>query len=402
MTASAAELDILELQRTAGNTAVNRAMEQGQRPTVPVQRMEDDGRKSPGHPPDLSGLTLSSRAYEPPTLSAQAYEPPTLSSRAYEPPTLSAQAYQPPTLSAQTYEPPTLSSQAYQPPSRSDSRTPSESPDRGKSRDTRKPGNSGARVAKKLSDVLPESEWWKLFMDPNDHETAQKKHPDDPGSYYDNDQSPGFRAGMVNAYHKTLETPESTLDSETYADLHATVTSNLGKRPEKTGNNGQPTKFPLRAEAMSEDTDKLHVGDRKLLADFKNFSFQKPNKNLGRPVSVLGIPTAKKQNNTEISTNYNLADWSKLVDQIFQDYYSEISAAESDEAKLEVIAKTITKLQITHPFQDGNRRLNVHVILPKLLLENNFKPAISPDVRHIFQGGASHKKQVEVLQQSQI
>jgi hypothetical protein len=179
------------------------------------------------------------------------------------------------------------------------------------------------------------------------------------------------------------------------------VTSKLGKKPEKTGRGGQPTKFPLRADTMSEDTDKLHVGDRKLLVTFAK-SFDNPNKDLGRAVSVLGIPTAKRQNNTEISTNYNIKDWSTLVDQIFQDYYSEISTTETDEAKLEVIAKTITKLQITHPFQDGNRRLNVHVVLPKLLLENNFKPAISPDVRHIFQGGASHKKQVEVLQQSQI
>jgi hypothetical protein len=183
VTASAAELEILELQRTAGNAAVNRAMEQ--RPTVPVQRMEDNERKSPGYPPDLSGLTLSSRAYEPPTLSAR----------------------------------------AYQPPPRSGSRAPSESRDRGNPRAPRRPGNSGVRVAKKLSDVLPESEWWKLFMDPNDHATAQKKHPEDPGSYYDNDQSPGFRAGMVAAYQQILEKPENTLDSETYSDLHTTVTS---------------------------------------------------------------------------------------------------------------------------------------------------------------------------------
>jgi hypothetical protein len=106
--------------------------------------------------------------------------------------------------------------------------------------------------------------------------------------------------------------------------------------------------------------------------------------------------------NTEISTAYHISQWSKLVDQIFADYYGEISSAQDDDTRLEVIAKTITKLQITHPFQDGNRRLNVHVILPKLLLENNFKPAISPDVRHIFQGGASHRQQVEVLRQSQI
>jgi prophage maintenance system killer protein len=360
VTASAAELEILELQRTAGNAAVNRAMRQ--RPTAPVQRMEDNEGKSPGYPPDLSGLTLSSRTYEPPTLSARAHES----------------------------------------PRRSDSRTPSDSRDRDDPGASRKPGNSGVRVAKKLSDVLPESEWWKLFMDPNDHQNAQKKHPEDPGSYYDNDRSPGFRAGMVAAYHQTLENPENTLDSESYSDLHTTVTSNLGKKPEKTGRGGQPTIFPLRADAMSEDTNELHVGDRKLLADFAHFSFAKPNKDLGRAVSVLGVPTAKKQNNTEISTNYNIADWSTLVDQIFQDYYSEISTAETEETRLEIIAKTITKLQITHPFQDGNRRLNVHVILPKLLLENNIRPVISPDVRHIFQGGASHKKQVEILRQSQI
>ncbi|MGV9316080.1 hypothetical protein ACWDR0_28415 [Streptomyces sp. NPDC003691] len=261
-------------------------------------------------------------------------------------------------------------------------------------------GSSSGPVTRKLSDILPESDWWRLFLDPVHHEEAQQKHPDDPGSYYDNDQSPGFRVGMLKAYKEALENPGFVLNSHTYESLHTKAVESLKKPPQRT-QASPATMFPLRAKEMSEDTDKMTILGRKLLLDFKKYDWGQ-SANSPKPVSVLRMPSRFGNSDELITTNYKPEEWSDLLNAIFEDYGKEIDAAVDDRAKMAAIARVVTKLQIMHPFGDGNRRLNVHVILPRLLLENNFRPVISPDMKHMFQGGTDVKKQVDILMQSQI
>ncbi|MFJ8230802.1 hypothetical protein ACIQ9E_12705 [Streptomyces sp. NPDC094448] len=261
-------------------------------------------------------------------------------------------------------------------------------------------GNSGGPVTRKLSDILPESDWWRLFLDPVHHEEAQEKHPEDPGSYYDNDQSPGFRVGMLKAYKEALENPDFVLNSHTYESLHTKAVENLTKPPKRT-QASPATMFPLRAKEMSEDTDKMTILGRKLLLDFKKYDWNQ-KADAPKPVSVLRMPSRFGNSDELITTNYKPEEWSDLLNAIFADYGKEIDAAVDDRAKMAAIARVVTKLQIMHPFGDGNRRLNVHVILPRLLLENNFRPVISPEMKHMFQGGTDVKKQVDILMQSQI
>ncbi|MEW1547969.1 hypothetical protein [Streptomyces tsukubensis] len=261
-------------------------------------------------------------------------------------------------------------------------------------------GSSGGPVTRKLSDILPESDWWKLFLDPVHHEEAQKKHPEDPGSYYDNDQSPGFRVGMLKAYKEALENPDFVLNSHTYESLHTKAVESLTKPPKRT-QASPATMFPLRAKEMSEDTDKMTILGRKLLLDFKKYDWNQ-KADAPKPVSVLRMPSRFGNSDELITTNYKPEEWSDLLNAIFADYGKEIDAAVDDRAKMAAIARVVTKLQIMHPFGDGNRRLNVHVILPRLLLENNFRPVISPEMKHMFQGGTDVNKQVDILMQSQI
>ncbi|MFG2840809.1 hypothetical protein ACGFYE_38080 [Streptomyces zaomyceticus] len=153
---------------------------------------------------------------------------------------------------------------------------------------------------------------------------------------------------------------------------------------------------------MSEDTDKMEVNGRKLLYDFKKFDWNDASASeMARSsISILDLPG--KWGPNIIKTNYKNEDWDVILAGIFGDYRQEAEKAVDDRAKMGAIAKVITKLQIMHPFGDANRRLNVHVILPKLLLDNGFHPTISPDMKHMFQGGAKLEDQVDVLMKSQI
>lgn len=120
------------------------------------------------------------------------------------------------------------------------------------------PGN--ARRAT-LHDYLPRSQWWRMYIDPKNHEAAQAAFPDAPGSYYDHDRSPGFEQGMVAAYTQFLADPETVgtpMDSSAYRTMHGLATSGLGRSLDWSG--GRPTHFPLRGDALAPDIFDERVG----------------------------------------------------------------------------------------------------------------------------------------------
>ncbi|MBC3841052.1 hypothetical protein GXW82_14460 [Streptacidiphilus sp. 4-A2] len=69
------------------------------------------------------------------------------------------------------------------------------------------PRTLGGDQSASLHDHLPQDQWWKLYIDPKNHAAAAEAFPDDPGSFYDHDRSPGYQQGMVQAYHQFLGDP---------------------------------------------------------------------------------------------------------------------------------------------------------------------------------------------------
>ncbi|WP_406178170.1 hypothetical protein [Streptomyces sp. NBC_00996] len=261
-------------------------------------------------------------------------------------------------------------------------------------------GTTGAR----LSDVLPEREWWRVFLDPADHANAQAVNPHDPGSYYDNQRSPGFRAGMVNAYRFALEDPHLVLNADTYSNLHRLITSHLYTRPVRTGDPSRPTQFPLGADRMSDDTAALRVDGRRLLITWSEYHADDfgASSETRNALAVLGIPRHWGNASSIITIAYKLREWSDLIDSVFSEYRSDIRNAPTPDERLAAIARTITKLHILHPFTDANGRLNIYLVLPKLLLDNGFKPVIPTGSYNLFNGGAPLSEQVALLRAAQL
>jgi hypothetical protein len=56
------------------------------------------------------------------------------------------------------------------------------------------------------------------------------------------------------------------------------------------------------------------------------------------------------------------------------------------DAKLRRIVKTIRALHVGHFFGDANGRLNIFLLLNKLLIEEGFSPAILPNNPDVFGG----------------
>ncbi|MGW4103396.1 lonely Cys domain-containing protein [Streptomyces sp. NPDC004976] len=262
--------------------------------------------------------------------------------------------------------------------------------------DLKLPGLRGGEPQRvTLHSYVHESEWWTLYIDPKNHEEAQAAFPDDPGSYYDHDQSPGFQGGMVAAYTRFLGDPNMVgrpMDASSYRIMHRLATSYLGRDLDWSG--GPPTHFPLRAETLTDDVFQEMVGDQRLVYDMTTHDWSKGRIQL-QPVTIL---TRFIYNNPTLSTNYRKSETPGLVDAVFRQHYERIAEARGDVgARLASIVRTIRALHLIHPFQDGNLRTNVQILLPKLLLEQNFRPVVPNDMYSLFQGGRSVQEMVASL-----
>ncbi|MEV4879658.1 hypothetical protein AB0K72_26725 [Streptomyces cyaneofuscatus] len=246
-----------------------------------------------------------------------------------------------------------------------------------------------------LRDFLPEDEWWTFYIDPKNHEAALAAFPDDPGSYYDHDRSPGFQAGMVAAYTQFLGDPgtvSAPMDSSAYLAMHGLATGHLGRTIGWSG--GGATQFPLRGDALASDMFDERIGDQALVYDMTTHNWADPLPS-PRPVTIL---TRFMHSNPSLATNYRKGAAPGLVDTLFQQHYARVGRPDADDAaKLASIARTIRALHVVHPFQDGNLRSNVQVLLPKLLLEQGFRPVVPDNMYSLFQGGHSVRQMVDSL-----
>ncbi|MFJ6806659.1 hypothetical protein ACIQRK_11560 [Streptomyces anulatus] len=246
-----------------------------------------------------------------------------------------------------------------------------------------------------LRDFLPEDQWWTFYIDPKNHQAALEAFPDDPGSYYDHDRSPGFQQGMVSAYTQFLGDPGTVatpMDSTSYRTMHGLATGHLGRTIGWSG--GGATQFPLRGETLADDIFDERIGGQLLVYDTTSRDWSTPLPK-PRPVTIL---TRFMHNNPSLATNYGKNAAPGLVDTLFQQHYARVSEPDVDDTvKLASIVRTIRALHVVHPFQDGNLRSNVQILLPKLLLEQGLRPVVPDNMYSLFQGGRSVPQMVESL-----
>jgi hypothetical protein len=255
---------------------------------------------------------------------------------------------------------------------------------------------ANARRPLRLSDVLPEEQWWQLYIARRDHATAGAMLTEpDPGKLYDRQASPGFQAAMIKAYRMVLDGNENvTLDWSTYSKLHALVTQGTAGGLEERG--ARRMGFPLSSHEPAYDTFAETVGGRPLMASEEEYL------SAWRAGSPLPLTTVGPINShvVGVSTRYRSDEIPTLVDRIFDDYRHEVARANNDIGRLTAIARVIRNLHIVHPFVDGNGRLNVYLLLPHLLMREGYYPfphmpkrtkhdEISAESGSLFNGGYS-------------
>ncbi|WP_093606444.1 hypothetical protein [Lentzea waywayandensis] len=243
--------------------------------------------------------------------------------------------------------------------------------------------------AAKLSDVVPERKWWRHYIDPRDHAGALEGNPVNPGGRYDGEASPGFQRGMVAAFTEVLDDSARIAEPvgwSEYQRMYGLATTHVKARAVNDGY------FEVVGRDVFRD---FYLGAEHPAADLFNDEL------LGRPlVNTMDPELAGDEerghvflsggfsgSTWEFLRSYDAGEAAGLVTAAFEAYYTELGEATTDHDRLRAIGRLVRALHVLHVFGDGNGRLNIYLLLPRLLLTNGFPPVAVPSASMLFSGG---------------
>lgn len=250
---------------------------------------------------------------------------------------------------------------------------------------------------------LPKADWYRLFLDKNKHQEAEALS--DPGMFFDNDRSPGYKRSMVEAMENAIiKDRGKRLNYDQYKEYHDQVIKytdshqhsnmlKLGGRDEwsqfstERYPKGQEPEYTERLDAAAEMRAE-RVNGRPLITDFDESLLGSGNGLLSHPnaVSVRAPMSSENGDNERYDTRYASSESRDLVNGIFKDHYEGIDSTDDPQVKLNRIAQTVRSLHVGHFFGDANGRLNIMLLMNKMLVDEGFKPSVLPDGPSIFGG----------------
>jgi hypothetical protein len=236
----------------------------------------------------------------------------------------------------------------------------------------------------KLSDVLPEHKWWLAYIDPRDHADALALDPANPGRLYDSQWPPGFQQDM----RAVLDDPAviaARVDAAEYERMHGIATWTAKENHDPTAFNRTGTAleqvgfFTQTMEAAAYLADEILV--RRPLVSAPRDMYMDDDE-----IGHVALSESRGGGGWTLEPAYNPDDMPALVNDAFARYYDEMDAATSDHDRLRAIVRVVRTSHVLHPFSDGNGRVGLYVLLPKLMA-NGLRPVILPSMAYLFNGG---------------
>jgi hypothetical protein len=255
-----------------------------------------------------------------------------------------------------------------------------------------------------LGEVLPERKWWLLYLDPRDHVQAVDLDPTNPGGLYDRERSPGFQPGMVVAYRSVLDDRDviaQRVDWHEYQRMHLLATRHVRANTadksyfDITGTAGERIFHYVGTDEPAADLLTEELAGRPLVSTTEDVYLTDEER------GHVKLSESRSGAHWAMDPVYDPADVPALVDAVFDGYYAELSEADGEHDRLRAIGRAVRSLHVLHLFGDGNGRLNVYFLLPRLLLANGFRPVVVPSMSYLFSGGFTLDQIATVLRWGQ-
>ncbi|MBN1914706.1 MAG: hypothetical protein JW769_02320 [Parachlamydiales bacterium] len=210
---------------------------------------------------------------------------------------------------------------------------------------------------------------WRLFID------YQRQAE---GALAFNQTEPGYYASMQKAFSYLRNTLGKPIDIEELClihDLCVEKVTRINRVPFSLGfvTDSEISSYTLMSENVTQNAFK-EWESQQLITTFnprKHFQF--------RPLSpFLSQKSSLPENgHCYIYSTFSFTPIGKeKLKLLIQTYYENLERTEHPQNKLTAIATFCRALEILHVFPDGNQRTIAFALLTKLLLENDFSPAI--------------------------
>ena len=257
---------------------------------------------------------------------------------------------------------------------------------------------TGYRLSELLGNVS-NGYWWRLYIDPKHYAKAIEANPKNPGEVYDkkalkdySHDSPGYQAAMTAAFRRFLDYDTSSsqivLNMFNYRRIFEAIslkgTSTKYVERGGTQNVQYPTAPLLAADLVSTTTDIAAVYEREIFG--KRLTIQPISDSKAPRVDQKYFTTWVKpylKNGPQVNS-LGCGNWEPVLEDVFAKLQLDIDAAPTRIKQLEAIARAIRRIHMLHIFTDGNKSVNIHLLLPHLLLRYRFGLPIGGKYRHQF------------------
>jgi hypothetical protein len=248
-----------------------------------------------------------------------------------------------------------------------------------------------------ISDFYPESEWWRLYINPVDHARALQLCPDNPGFLYDIGASPGYQRSMLDAYRQVLDSAPRKIDADVYDEYFAYVSGRL-----RSDGTYDDSNCLLPAGTYGEDGSLGRRPGVHLGVNYDRLSDEMKHEKIAHwclvhdgeyaagvaDVALAAVDSSRTDGELVLYSPGRSPDDARLiVDAIMERYYRQLGSGKSD--ILTAAGLAVRALMIAHLFADMNGRLNIQVVLPRLLLDHGLRPATPTFMAKVFSGGLS-------------
>ena len=271
---------------------------------------------------------------------------------------------------------------------------------------------------------VPERAWWLIYINPKDHAEALAKASagacPTPADLYDCDESQGYRSGMEAAFRLLFQQtpPLVTIDSRFYRELHQVAigalagdnnhelveewsTGTPAELINRAGKSAGSVSFPMTQDG--ERAMAVDLADETVVIDDRAVSVltQLPEDNGQAEAMLLSRDGAHADryacllDQNLISVNYPRARAPQLVDAVGTRFAGELRDADSELNRLRAIVKLIRALHVLHLFTNANGRLNITLLLTKLLLDQGLGPVLLANMDDLFSGSYTVDEMVD-------
>jgi hypothetical protein len=235
---------------------------------------------------------------------------------------------------------------------------------------------------------FPKDQMWRLFID--------WKCQTGGADCFDK-REPGYRGGMENGFRYLRDHLGKRLDAGDFCEIHDLCVHGVRNGSgsfQKGFSAGAKYPFPHTKERYQTHPEDSASPEAIKEAFEKGLYSGYPNH---RPDSGRFLGHYDDSTMRSLSSD---SPWrtTKRINKLFDHYYTTIGCASSDREKLIAIIELCTALEVYHVFKDGNQRTIAFTLLPKLLIENGFSPAIL-EYPHMFDGIFTTNEMVQQLRQ---